>query len=109
MQRICSLQSKNNFYSLAATEVIDTFETHSFFSQGNHAKFLKTLHSEQVAKLQLKNQHECELLEDIRQFTIKRSAIEKTYSESLLKISSVYLNKKMVSIPEIKLDGTEKW
>lgn len=79
------------------------------FLQGNHAKFLKNLHAEQVAKLQLKNQHECELLEDIRQFTIKRSAIEKSYSESLLKISSVYLNKKMVCIPEIKLDGTEKW
>lgn len=57
----------------------------------------------------MKNQHECELLEDIRQFTIKRSAIEKSYSESLLKLSSVYLNKKMVCIPEIKLDGTEKW
>lgn len=62
-----------------------------------------------MTKLQLKNQHECELLEDIRQFTIKRSAIEKSYSEALLKISSAYLNKKMVCIPEIKLDGTEKW
>lgn len=80
-----------------------------FHSQGNHTKFLKTLHTEQVAKLQMKNQHECELLEDIRQFTIKRSAIEKSYSESLLKLSSVYLNKKMVCIPEIKLDGSEKW
>ncbi|XP_031621009.1 protein nervous wreck [Contarinia nasturtii] len=77
--------------------------------KGNYGKYLKGLHSEQLAKLQLKNQHECELLEDIRQFTIKRSAIEKTYSESLLKISSLYLNKKMVCIPEIKLDGTEKW
>lgn len=80
---------------------------HNF--QGNYGKYLKGLHSEQIAKLQLKNQHECELLEDIRQFTIKRSAIEKTYSESLLKISSLYLNKKMVCIPEIKLDGSEKW
>lgn len=78
-------------------------------TQGNHGKYLKGLHSEQLAKLQLKNQHECELLEDIRQFTIKRSAIEKSYSESLLKISSLYLNKKMVCIPEIKLDGSEKW
>jgi hypothetical protein len=34
--------------------------------QGNFAKFLKNLHSEQVAKLQAKNHHECELLEDIR-------------------------------------------
>lgn len=78
--------------------------------QGNYAKFLKNLHSEQLAKLQLKNQLECELLEDIRQFTIKRSAIEKSYSEALLKISSVYLNKKMANIPEIKFDGsTERW
>jgi hypothetical protein len=34
--------------------------------QGNYAKFLKHLHTEQVTKLQAKNQHECELLEDIR-------------------------------------------
>lgn len=81
----------------------------SIFQQGNYAKFLKNLHTEQLTKLQLKNQHECELLEDIRQFTIKRSSIEKSYSEALLKISSAYLNKKMASIPEIKLDGTEKW
>lgn len=86
-------------------------ETTMWFSfQGNYAKFLKNLHSEQLAKLQLKNQHECDLLEDIRQFTIKRSAIEKSYSEALLKISSAYLNKKMPNIPEIKMDGAEeKW
>lgn len=55
------------------------------FFQGNYAKFLKNLHSEQITKLQAKNQHECDLLEDIRQFTIKRSAIEKSYSEVLKK------------------------
>ncbi|KAG8335697.1 F-BAR and double SH3 domains protein 2 [Homalodisca vitripennis] len=33
---------------------------------GNYAKFLKNLHAEQLAKLQLKNQNECELLDDIR-------------------------------------------
>lgn len=49
--------------------------------QGNYAKFLKNLHSEQINKLVMKNQHECDLLEDIRTFTIKRSAIEKSYSE----------------------------
>jgi F-BAR and double SH3 domains protein len=63
-----------------------------------------------LAKLQLKNQHECDLLEDIRTFVIKRSAIEKTYSEALLKISSAYLNKKTPNIPEIKMEGAdEKW
>ncbi|XP_037905426.1 protein nervous wreck isoform X2 [Hermetia illucens] len=75
---------------------------------GNYVKFLKNLHTEQVAKLQLKNQHECDLLEDIRQFTIKRSAIEKSYSEALLKISSAYLNKKIPNIPDIKVDGMEE-
>lgn len=77
-------------------------------TQGNYVKFLKNLHTEQVAKLQLKNQHECDLLEDIRQFTIKRSAIEKSYSEGLLKISSQYLNKKIPNIPDIKMDGMEE-
>ncbi|XP_032309765.1 protein nervous wreck isoform X8 [Drosophila ananassae] len=76
--------------------------------KGNYVKFLKNLHTEQVAKLQLKNQHECDLLEDIRQFTIKRSAVEKSYSEALLKISSQYLNKKIPNIPDIKMDGMEE-
>lgn len=81
-----------------------------FRLQGNYTKFLKNLHTEQLAKLQLKNQHECDLLEDIRTFVIKRSAIEKTYSEALLKVSSAYLNKKTPNIPEIKMDGAEeKW
>ncbi|XP_031346627.1 protein nervous wreck isoform X2 [Photinus pyralis] len=77
---------------------------------GNYVKFLKNLHSEQLAKLSAKNQHECDLLEDIRTFTLKRSAIEKSYSEALLKISSAYLNKKIPNIPDIKLEGgEEKW
>ncbi|XP_023704250.1 protein nervous wreck isoform X6 [Cryptotermes secundus] len=78
--------------------------------KGNYAKFLKTLHSEQVTKLQAKNQHECDLLEDIRNFTLKRSAIEKSYSEALLKISSAFLNRKIPNIPDIKVEGgEEKW
>ncbi|XP_066590493.1 protein nervous wreck [Prorops nasuta] len=78
--------------------------------KGNFAKFLKNVHAEQAAKLQAKNQHECDLLEDIRNFTIKKSAIEKSYSEALLKISSAYLNKKIPNIPDIKIEGAgEKW
>lgn len=80
-----------------------------FIYQGNYTKFLKNLHTEQLAKLSLKNQHECELLDDIRQFTLKRSAIEKNYSESLLKISSQYLNKKTPNIPEISGASDERW
>ncbi|XP_015125765.1 protein nervous wreck isoform X4 [Diachasma alloeum] len=78
--------------------------------KGNYAKFLKNVHTEQAAKLQAKNQHECDLLEDIRNFTLKKSAIEKSYSEALLKISSAYLNKKIPNIPDLKIDGAEeKW
>ncbi|KAL3284906.1 hypothetical protein HHI36_019040 [Cryptolaemus montrouzieri] len=78
--------------------------------KGNYAKFLKNLHSEQINKLLLKNQHECDLLEDIRSYTIKKCAIEKSYSDALLKISSAYLNKKIPNIPDIKLEGgEEKW
>ncbi|KAK0177887.1 hypothetical protein PV328_001891 [Microctonus aethiopoides] len=78
--------------------------------KGNYSKFLKNVHTEQAAKLQSKNQHECDLLEDIRNFTIKKSAIEKSYSETLLKISSAYLNKKIPNIPDLKIDGAdEKW
>ncbi|XP_014262309.1 F-BAR and double SH3 domains protein 2 isoform X2 [Cimex lectularius] len=78
--------------------------------KGNYAKFLKNLHAEQVAKLQLKNQNECELLDDIRNFILKRSAIEKSYAEALLKISSAFLNRKIANIPDIKTEGSEeKW
>ncbi|XP_049786116.1 protein nervous wreck [Schistocerca cancellata] len=78
--------------------------------KGTYAKFLTKFHSEQVTKLQAKNQYECDLLEDIRNYTLKRSAIEKSYSEALLKISSAYLNKKIPNIPDIKTEGgEEKW
>lgn len=76
----------------------------------NYTKFLKNLHTEQINKLHAKNQHECDLLDDLRNYTLKRSAIEKSYSEALLKISSAYLNKKIPNIPDIKVDGAEeKW
>ncbi|KAJ8687996.1 hypothetical protein QAD02_023791 [Eretmocerus hayati] len=78
--------------------------------QGNYAKFLKNVHQEQAAKLLAKNQHECDLLEDIRNFVIKKSAIEKSYAEALLKISSAYLNKKLPNIPDLKMDAADdRW
>ncbi|XP_065205043.1 protein nervous wreck isoform X2 [Planococcus citri] len=79
--------------------------------KGSSVKFLKTLHTEQIAKLQVKNQTECELLEDLRSFMIKKSALEKSYCEALLKITSVYLNKKITTnIPDLKTEGSdERW
>ncbi|XP_028035706.1 F-BAR and double SH3 domains protein 2 isoform X2 [Bombyx mandarina] len=78
--------------------------------KSNYTKFLKNLHTEQIAKLHAKNQHECDLLEDLRCYIVKRSSIERSYSEALLKISSAYLNRKIPNIPDIKVDGAEeKW
>uniref|UniRef100_A0A8D8YCV8 F-BAR and double SH3 domains protein 2 n=1 Tax=Cacopsylla melanoneura TaxID=428564 RepID=A0A8D8YCV8_9HEMI len=78
--------------------------------KGNYVKFLKNLHTEQIAKLQLKNQNECDLLDDIRNFILKKSAIEKSYAEALLKISSHFLNKKIANIPDVKTDSSEdRW
>ncbi|KAF0300791.1 F-BAR and double SH3 domains protein 2 [Amphibalanus amphitrite] len=77
--------------------------------QTTHAKFLKALHSEQLSRAQAKNQQECDLLEDIRNFTKQRAAVEKSYAEALLKISSAYLHKKIPQLPEIQGDGPEQW
>ncbi|XP_035709024.1 protein nervous wreck-like isoform X3 [Folsomia candida] len=78
--------------------------------KGPYLKVLTNVHKEQIARLQAKNQHECDLLEDIRSFTKQRSAIEKSYAEALLKISNAYLNKKIPSIPDLRDDdGDEQW
>ncbi|CAG7723878.1 unnamed protein product [Allacma fusca] len=78
--------------------------------KGPYLKTLKHVHTEQIARLQAKNQHECDLLEDIRNFTKQRSVIEKTYAEALLKISSAYLNKKIPSIPDLRdEEEDERW
>jgi hypothetical protein len=44
-------------------------------------------------------------------FTVRRSALEKTYCEELLKLSSSFLkDKKIPNIPDIKIEGgEEKW
>ncbi|KAF6200581.1 hypothetical protein GE061_005024, partial [Apolygus lucorum] len=45
-----------------------------------------------------------------KNFILKRSAIEKSYAEALLKISSAFLNRKIANIPDLKTDGSEeKW
>nr|XP_012152993.1 PREDICTED: F-BAR and double SH3 domains protein 2 isoform X3 [Megachile rotundata] len=103
--------SADNYWDVQETDNRDGQRRLLFIPRiGNYTKFLKNVHAEQAAKLQAKNQHECDLLEDIRNFTIKKSAIEKSYSEALLKISSAYLNKKIPNIPDLKVDGgEEKW
>ncbi|XP_064117381.1 protein nervous wreck-like isoform X7 [Macrobrachium nipponense] len=78
--------------------------------QGSYLKVCKNLHGEQVSKLQAKNQQECDLLEDIRNFTKQRSTIEKNYGEALCKIAANYQNRKIACVPDIRLeDGSEAW
>lgn len=66
-----------------------------------HASALKVIHTEQLQKLQSKHQQEVELLEDIRVFSQKRSAIEKEYAQSLLKLTSSLLKKDIAIPPDI--------
>ncbi|XP_046563879.1 F-BAR and double SH3 domains protein 2-like isoform X4 [Haliotis rubra] len=69
---------------------------------------LKHIHSEQVAKLQAKHQQECDLLEDIRTFSLQRSKLEKEYAQGLLKLSTQLLKREFPSQPDIiSEDGLE--
>ena len=52
---------------------------------------------EHYNNIQGKNQSELDLLDDISKFMKQKSAIEKTYAESLLKLSSVYGSKKVAN------------
>ena len=74
----------------------------------NLVKFLKNHHQEQVDKLVLKNQMEIGIVEDIRSFVKQKCTIEKSYAESLLKLSSNFQGKKQPNIPDIKKEGREE-
>lgn len=70
---------------------------------------LRSIHGEQVSRLQTKHQHESDLLEDIRNFSKQRAAIEKTYGEALLRLSTSYLQRKIAAISEVDSeDGKER-
>ena len=63
-----SLLKKKNSRGRATAllQPVAVTEPPCMFRQTTHAKFLKTLHSEQLSRAQAKNQQECDLLEDIR-------------------------------------------
>ncbi|ESO99967.1 hypothetical protein LOTGIDRAFT_113008 [Lottia gigantea] len=61
---------------------------------------LKAVHSEQVSKLQAKHQQECDLLEDLRTYCQKRSALEKEYAQGLLKLANQLLKREFPSQPD---------
>ncbi|GFN81506.1 F-bar and double sh3 domains protein 2-like [Plakobranchus ocellatus] len=69
---------------------------------------LKNTHTDQVSKLQAKHQQECDLLEDIRTFFLRKSALEKEYAQGLLKVTSQLLKREFPAQPDISTeDGLE--
>ncbi|XP_029029865.1 F-BAR and double SH3 domains protein 2-like isoform X3 [Betta splendens] len=62
---------------------------------------LKQTHAEQMNRLQIKHQAECDLLEDLRSFSQKRAAVERDYAQALQKLANQYLKREL---PEILTD-----
>ncbi|KAI4892658.1 hypothetical protein NFI96_022795, partial [Prochilodus magdalenae] len=54
---------------------------------------LKHTHAEQLSRLQVKHQTDCDLLEDLRTYSQKKAVIEKDYAQALQKLASQYLKR----------------
>ncbi|KAK3549845.1 hypothetical protein QTP86_015275 [Hemibagrus guttatus] len=54
---------------------------------------LKHAHAEQLGKLNVKHQTDCDLLEDLRTYSLKKAVIEKDYAQALQKLASQYLKR----------------
>ncbi|XP_031163974.1 F-BAR and double SH3 domains protein 2-like [Sander lucioperca] len=54
---------------------------------------LKHTHAEQMSRLHVKHQTECDLLEDLRTFSQKRAAVERDYAQALQKLANQYLKR----------------
>nr|XP_029527281.1 F-BAR and double SH3 domains protein 2-like isoform X1 [Oncorhynchus nerka] len=66
---------------------------------------LKHTHAEQISRLHIKHQTECDLLEDLRTFSQKKAAIERDYAQALQKLSNQYLKREWpASLPEEPTD-----
>ncbi|XP_077578767.1 F-BAR and double SH3 domains protein 2 isoform X2 [Stigmatopora nigra] len=62
---------------------------------------LKNTHTDQLTRLHFKNQTECDLLEDMRSYGLKKGQLERDYSQALQKLASQYLKRDW---PGINLD-----
>ncbi|XP_056333824.1 F-BAR and double SH3 domains protein 2 isoform X1 [Danio aesculapii] len=54
---------------------------------------LKNTHAEQLGRLHLKHQTECDLLEDMRTYSQKKATLERDYAQALQKLASQYLKR----------------
>ncbi|XP_077467404.1 F-BAR and double SH3 domains protein 2 isoform X2 [Stigmatopora argus] len=62
---------------------------------------LKNTHTDQLTRLHFKNQTECDLLEDMRSYSLKKGQLERDYSQALQRLASQYLKRDW---PGINLD-----
>ena len=69
--------------------------------KGAYTKHISALHKDQYIRIQAKNVQETELLEDIHGYMKKRAVIEKTYAESLLKLTTQFQSHKNLPIPDL--------
>ncbi|XP_063061417.1 F-BAR and double SH3 domains protein 2-like isoform X2 [Engraulis encrasicolus] len=53
----------------------------------------KLTHAEQMTRLHIKHQTECDLLEDMRTYSQKKSILERDYAQALQKLASQYLKR----------------
>uniref|UniRef100_A0A3B4WVC3 F-BAR domain-containing protein n=1 Tax=Seriola lalandi dorsalis TaxID=1841481 RepID=A0A3B4WVC3_SERLL len=60
---------------------------------------LKHTHAEQMSRLHIKHQTECDLLEDLRSFSQKRAAVERDYAQALQKLANQYLKREWPDTP----------
>uniref|UniRef100_A0A8C8JRP7 FCH and double SH3 domains 2 n=1 Tax=Oncorhynchus tshawytscha TaxID=74940 RepID=A0A8C8JRP7_ONCTS len=54
---------------------------------------LKHTHAEQMSRLHIKHQTECDLLEDLKTFSQKKAAVERDYAQALHKLANQYLKR----------------
>ncbi|XP_029924094.1 F-BAR and double SH3 domains protein 2-like [Myripristis murdjan] len=60
---------------------------------------LKHTHAEQLSRLHMKHQTECDLLEDLRTFSQKKAAVERDYAQALQKLANQYLKREWPDSP----------
>ncbi|XP_054649830.1 F-BAR and double SH3 domains protein 2-like isoform X2 [Dunckerocampus dactyliophorus] len=54
---------------------------------------LKNTHTDQLTRLHFKNLSECDLLEDMRTYSLKKGQLERDYAQALQKLASQYLKR----------------
>ncbi|XP_069004040.1 F-BAR and double SH3 domains protein 2-like isoform X4 [Embiotoca jacksoni] len=63
------------------------------FLQVKVTQELKNTHTEQMTRLHFKHQTECDLLEDMRSYSLKKGQLERDYAQALQKLASQYLKR----------------